>query len=269
MAKNFNMRATFCRIVVQAVQISVILMSICSLAEVAAAAEIEALYIRANEYYQNGDYAGAIPEYQRILALGYESWEVYYNLGNAYYKDGDVARAILNYERAKKLDPKNDDVNFNLELANLSVVDRIPQLPQFALFGWITSLSALMSLKWLGIFTCLAYVLFVAVIGSRILFRSTAGTGVMKALAIGLCGSLIVLSGLLLLRIYENESVSEAIVVAERVDVTSAPAESGTELFMLHQGVKVQLMDRSGQWLKIRLADGKVGWLGADNIERI
>jgi hypothetical protein len=231
--------------------------------------EVESLYIRANEHYQKNDFASAIADYQKIVQLGFESWEVYYNLGNAFYKNGDFARAILNYERARKLDPKNEDINFNLALANLSVVDRIPQLPKFILYTWITELASLLNLRWLGIITSLSYILFMGIVILRIMLRSAAWMRLLKIFTIAAGIFWVIFSGLFLLRVYENESIVEAVVIAEKVEVMSAPAGAGTELFSLHEGVKVQIQDQSGTWMKIRLADGKVGWLSGDRIERI
>lgn len=231
--------------------------------------EIETLFVRANEHYQNSDYVAAISEYNKIRDLGYESWEVYYNLGNAYYKNGEIARAILNYERAKRLNSENEDINFNLELANLSVVDRIPQLPKFLLFVWISELASLVSFQWLGMVTISLYLLFMALMMLRILLRTSSLTRLLHRSMITAGVVLVVVSGLFLVRIYENESITEAIVMTNKVDVMSAPGEAGTELFTLHEGVKVQIQEHSGNWLKIRLADGKVGWLREDHVEQI
>lgn len=247
----------------------VYLLLLCCTLGSATADEIETLYMRANEHYQKSDYNSAITEYQKILNLGYESWEVYYNLGNCYYKNSDIAHAILNYERARKLEPKNEDINFNLELANLSVVDRIPQLPQFLLYAWISALASLISLQGLGIFAAGFYVLFSVTLILRMLLRSGRFARMANATTVLVAAGLVVFSGLFLIRVYENESIIEAIVVANKVDVASAPAGAGTELFTLHEGVKLQIQDRSGSWLKIRLADGKLGWLLDDAIERI
>lgn len=247
----------------------VYLLLLCCTSGTATADESETLYIRANEHYQKSDYNAAIAEYQKILNLGYESWEVYYNLGNSYYKNDDIAHAIINYERARKLDPKNEDINFNLELANLSVVDRIPQLPKFLLYAWISRLASLISLQGLGIFAASFYVLFAAVVILRMLLRSGQSARLANVITIVVAAGLVVFSGLFLIRVYENESIVEAIVVTDKVDVASAPAGAGTDLFTLHEGVKLQIQDRSGSWLKIRLADGKIGWLPDDTIERI
>jgi tetratricopeptide (TPR) repeat protein len=233
------------------------------------ASEVESLFMKANEYYQSGNYSAAIAEYQKIRDLGYESWELYFNLGNAYYKDRQIARAILNYERAKKLDPKNEDINFNLELANLSVVDLIPRLPQFILFEWISNLAAILDLTLLGIISVTLYVLFIGFLSLMLFVKTSAFVRVCQGLVI-ITGVLwIIFSGLFSIRVYENESTIDAIVLSDKVDVKSAPIEAGTAVFSLHQGVKVQIKEQSGDWVKIRLADGKIGWMKQTNLEQI
>ena len=233
------------------------------------AGEMETLFIKANEYYQSGSYSAAIAEYQKIRDLGYESWELYYNLGNAYYKDRQIARAILNYERARKLAPKNEDINFNLELANLSVVDRIPRLPQFIFFEWISNLATLLSLKLLGIISITLYVLFVGLLILKLLVKSSAFVRFSKGVVIITGVLLVIFSGLFSIRVFENESTVEAIVLSEKVDIKSAPVDVGTDVFSLHQGVKVQIKEHSGEWVKIRLADGKIGWMKHTHLEQI
>ncbi|MFQ5771911.1 MAG: tetratricopeptide repeat protein [bacterium] len=233
------------------------------------ASEIEALFIKANEYYQNGDYKAAIAEYSKIHDLGYESWEVYYNLGNAYYKDRQIARAILNFERAKKLNPKNEDIQFNLELANLTVADRIPQLPALFIFTWLSNIAQLFSMQMLGAITLAVYLSMTVIIFIRIFFKSNRFKRASFVAIIFATILLLFFSGIFFYRVYENETKIEAIVLVDKVDVKSAPDEAGTELFALHAGVKVQIKDRSNNWIKIRLNDGKVGWLKDDIIEKI
>ena len=46
--------------------------------------------------------------------------------------------------------------------------------------------------------------------------------------------------------------------------------QSGTSLFILHEGRKVSIKDDSmKEWKEIRLEDGKVGWVPASAIEAI
>ena len=61
-----------------------------------------------------------------------------------------------------------------------------------------------------------------------------------------------------------------AIVIAASVTVRSTPNESGTELFILHEGTKVQIKDNTmKEWKEIRLEDGNEGWIQTSAIEVI
>ncbi len=60
-----------------------------------------------------------------------------------------------------------------------------------------------------------------------------------------------------------------AILTIANSFVKSAPDNGGNDLFMLHEGIKFQVLDRVGEWNKIRLADGKVGWIEKGSFEKI
>ena len=63
---------------------------------------------------------------------------------------------------------------------------------------------------------------------------------------------------------------SGAIIMAPAVTVKSTPAEQGTDLFILHEGTRVDITDGTmRQWKRIRLADGKEGWIETSQIEII
>lgn len=239
------------------------------LPKVAVSDEAEAFFVKGVEFYQNGNYPAAIEEFKKIIDSGYESWEVYFNLGNAYFKNKQTAQAILDFERAKRLNPKDEDIEYNLELANLAIVDRIQELPRFFISRWISTISLLFSLNLLGWITIGLYFVLIGLIIGRI-FAKSGGlkkinfvSVVVVALAFG------GFAGLLTTRIIENETKLEAIVTEDRIVVKSAPGDTGTEVFTLHEGVKVEIQDRSNTWLRIRLADGKRGWLQESSVEVI
>ncbi len=236
---------------------------------VSSGSEADAFFIKGNEHYQDGDYEAAIAEYQKIRELGFESWEVYYNLGNAYYKQGNIAHAILNFERALKANRKNEDLNFNLELANLSVVDRIPALPKFFLFRWIESAARVMNPSTLAIVALICYLVIMTLVTARLFFNRGGLRGASSVVIVLGSIVLVAFSGLLAVVVYDNETKEEAVVMRDRVDVVSAPGDSGTEVFALHAGVKVQVQDTSGEWVKIRLSDGKLGWLRSETLQHI
>ena len=61
-----------------------------------------------------------------------------------------------------------------------------------------------------------------------------------------------------------------AIVMDAAVNVKSTPAQNGTDLFILHEGTRVDIIDdQMKQWKQVRVADGKEGWVEAKQIEKI
>ncbi len=239
------------------------------LASQAFAQEESVQFERANELYRKGDYREAAQAYEQIITNGYESAALYYNLGNAYFKLQNYPGAILEYERARRLAPHDDDILYNLRLVNLRVVDKIEPIPQLFLLEWWRALlnlsssggwamAAIVSI-WIAAFCGAVIILIRSVIARRIAF-------LLAALSIALC----VFSGVAAYqRLREETGSSSAIVFALSVPVKSAPDDQSTDLFVLHEGVKVEFLDSVGEWQKIRLADGKVGWLLSSSVRVI
>jgi hypothetical protein len=57
------------------------------------------------------------------------------------------------------------------------------------------------------------------------------------------------------------ERTDEAIVFAPSVTIKSSPDDSGNNLFILHEGIKVHIEVRIGEWCEVRIADGSKGWM--------
>jgi tetratricopeptide (TPR) repeat protein len=224
---------------------------------------------KANQAYTQGFYANAIEFYKSIISSGYESVDLYYNLGNACYKQNDFTSAILYYEKARKLDPGNEDVNFNLKLANSKITDKIEPIPELFYKRWINKLIESFSVdKWskFGIvFLCLALLACLFYVISTTLVIRKAGFWV------GICFLLISLFSFLFAWQSYNEVMNkkEAIVFAPTVTIKSSPDEKSVDLFVLHEGSKVELIDNIGAWYEIRIANGSVGWLSLTAFEKI
>ncbi|HUL43159.1 MAG TPA: tetratricopeptide repeat protein [Bacteroidota bacterium] len=235
----------------------------------AAGQEASLQFEQANGLYRSGSFEKAAELYEQILKNGYESPALYYNLGNAYFKLQNIPAAILAYERARRLAPHDEDILYNLRLANLRVVDKIEPLPQLFLFEWWGSFVSLLTSERWGILAIAG--LWIAVIAAT-LYRVARGA-LFRRMAFLVCGVMMLFSILAFVggvqRHHAEQSASGAIVFAQSVSVKSAPDAQSTDLFVLHEGVKVDVMDNVGEWRKIRLADGKEGWVVISSIQLI
>ncbi|WP_300701357.1 tetratricopeptide repeat protein [Bacteroides sp.] len=219
--------------------------------------------------YIRNDFASAIQIYENLLKKG-EAAEVYYNLGNSYYKAGDIAKAILNYERALLLQPGNADVRANLEIARSKTIDKVVPVPEIFFVSWIKSLINSMSID---AWAKLGVVFFILLLGALYLFFFSKQIVWKKT---GFIGGLVLLAFVILTNVFASQQKNElidrndAIVLSPSVTVRSTPSDSGTSLFILHEGHKVEIKDNSmREWKEIRLEDGKVGWVPASAIEMI
>ena len=219
--------------------------------------------------YMRNDYASAIQIYEALLKKG-EAAEVYYNLGNSYYKADDIAKAILNYERALLLQPGNADVRANLEIARSKTIDKVIPVPEIFFVAWTKSLINSLSVN---AWAKLGIVFFIFLLVSFSLFFFSKQIIWKKS---GFIAGIIFLFFVVLCNVFASQQKREltnrndAIILSPSVTVRSTPSESGTSLFVLHEGHKVEIKDNSMRdWKDIRWEDGKVGWVPTSTIEVI
>jgi tetratricopeptide (TPR) repeat protein len=224
---------------------------------------------KANEHYTKEEFTKAIDGYNQILMAGIESPELYYNLGNAYYKTNQFTLAILNFERAKLLAPDDEDIEFNLLVANQKVVDSIQELPGIFVVRWWNSLINSQTTDSWAVLSIIGFILFLTLVGLYFF----AKTGEVKRISFWAGCFLIVFTIFSWSFAARQKSRlvnhSFAIVMQPTVTVKSSPSEKGTNLFVIHEGLKVRITDKLGDWVEIRLADGNKGWLLTESIERI
>lgn len=229
----------------------------------------EYLFQQGITFYQNGEYAAAIEQFDKVVQNGYESPELYYNLGNAYFKMGEIGKSILNYERAKRLSPRDPDILFNLNVAQLQIVDKIPSLEMDFYFKVWSNIKNLFSIEQLGIITLIIYIVLLFNIIIRMLVKNRTIKNVSKYSYVPVLVVLLVFLVLFGVVIRESITVRHGIILENKISVMSSPAQDSTEMFALHEGVKVRVMDSSGQYLRIRLSDGKDGWILAEFLDYI
>lgn len=224
---------------------------------------------KGNQEYTDQKFNEAVATYEELLSTGVESSELYFNLGNAYYKAGKITPAILNYERAKRLAPNDPDIQFNLDLANQHVVDAIEELPQVFFVRWKNNLIQSKSADGWAMLSMISFFGFLLLL-ALFIFSSNAS---LKRLGFWL-GMLVLIASVFTF-VFANKQKNKqeqhnfAIITQPSATVKSSPSEGGTNIFLIHEGLKVQIIDKLGNWLEIKLADGNQGWLPAESMERI
>ena len=224
---------------------------------------------KANIAYQRQDYTSAITSYEKLVKGGHISPEIYYNLGNSYFKTSNVPKAIVNYERARKLVPEDEDVSFNLKIASLKVVDKIEPVPEVFYKRWINTLSASLPSNTWSIFLIVMIWLLFAAAGSFFISRSSTWKKVgfiSMITCAALAGFFYIMASRSYADAYED---SQGIITASSVYVKSSPDEKGNDLFILHEGTKVEILDQLNDWKKIRIANGTIGWMKGKELETI
>ncbi|MCR4920128.1 MAG: SH3 domain-containing protein [Bacteroidaceae bacterium] len=233
------------------------------------AAEPAELKSQADSLYSKEAYSEAAALYAEV-ADQVQSADVCYNLGCCYYRMDDMAHAVLWFERAALLAPGDKDIRFNLELARSKTIDRITPRHEMFFVSLFRSLTQMFSLgQWsaicisLFVLTLLAFAVFLY--SSKYILRQTGFYAAVLLLLLVVLGNVCAHQQ----RRFAQER-SSAIIVASSVTVRSTPSQSGNELFVLHEGTRVEIRDNSmKEWCEVQIADGKVGWLERRDMEVI
>jgi tetratricopeptide (TPR) repeat protein len=226
------------------------------------------LFNEGNGHYKSGEYDSAKSSYAEILNNGVQSFELFYNLGNTYFKNGNIPAAILYYERAAKLKPADKDLKHNLTVVNGFITDKIEPIEDVLFARWWRSTAiGLGQDSWAWLFILLLTLGCVGIAG-YFLARGREW----KQLGFFTAITSIVLCALALSLGFEAKQIDETaygIVFSPSVNVKSAPEMSSTVQFVMHEGLKVQIIEEEDNWLRIRLTDGNTGWVSDQSIETI
>ena len=224
---------------------------------------------QANDLYAKKQYDKALPIYVALTKTGYASSTLLYNTGCAYFKTNDFVRAILFFERAQLLDPNNDDIKFNLDVARTRQVDKLDSIPDFFLTNWMKYVAGIATSNVWSIF---GIVLFMGAL-LLLYFFFFARSVVFKRTYFSLALSLVLFSAVSLwFSSIQKDRITirtSAIVLNPSVTAKSSPDDAGTDLFLIHEGLKVTVVEKVGGWIKIKLSNGSVGWLKQSDIEVI
>lgn len=224
----------------------------------------------ADSAYIQGDYLTAIDIYQSVIENQGVNATLYMNLGNCWLKRDEIAKAILYYERAYLLDPSDPDIRFNLDLARTKTVDKVNAVNQLFIVVWFKKLLAVLDVNGWAVMTVILFALTIILTGV-LLFSKKSG---LRKISFSFSAFFLLLSILSFIfattqmgNIRERDT---AIIMSPSVTVKSTPTSAGTDLFIIHEGHKVKILDSSmKEWVEIRLEDGNTGWIPVDVMEII
>jgi tetratricopeptide (TPR) repeat protein len=219
--------------------------------------------------YNAENFSQAAELYLKVIDNGYESSGLYYNLGNTYFKMGDMPSALLYFEKARKLNPADEDIIFNIQIANSRIVDKIDPVPDlFWVRWWNGLLYSFTADQWgwitLVTFTLIFVLLLFFLLSTAIwLKKVTFWSGIVMI-------ALFIASFFLANEKYKTfRNDHEAIIFTPTLTVKSSPSDSGIDLFVIHEGTKVKLTDQVGEWFRIEIANGSVGWVQKESFKKI
>ncbi|MHA7942587.1 tetratricopeptide repeat protein [Formosa sp. 3Alg 14/1] len=230
-------------------------------------AQDNALFEQGNTLYNEGKYAEAIDKYQAILDSGYHSSELFFNIGNAHYKLNHVGPSIYYFEKALQLAPNDKDIKNNIAYARNMTIDAIDVVPEVGIAKLFNSITNVLSFDGWAITTVVLFILFV------ILFISYSFSEYTNSKRAAFSSGIVVLClGFLTLFFAFHEfnlmkKDNPAIIFVQESQVNNEPNLSSQEAFKLHEGTKVQVLDTVNNWKKIKLSDGKTGWISSADIK--
>jgi tetratricopeptide (TPR) repeat protein len=228
----------------------------------------EALFQEANRLYREADFQGAIEAYNKIIKMGFDSGYLHFNLGNAYFKSGKLGYAILHFEKARKLLSYDQDLNHNLTLASQRVADKI-EIPRLLVWRYFDLMIKYFNLNKLALFSALFFLLFSGIFTAYYFVPRGLVKKISFYLSVLLFLTFLLFLLIFVIRVWQEQNRIEGVILAEKVEVLSAPDEGAQGLFSLHEGVKVKVKQKLLPWAEISLPDGKKGWVKIETFAEI
>jgi len=229
----------------------------------------ETLLNIANNAYNEGLYDSALTVYHQIEKQNLESVELYYNMGNSYFKKNNIPSAILYYEKAKKLSPNNEDIDYNLRIANSMIVDKIERVPELFYKQWWNYFYNFFDANTWTIISIISWFILVFFIGLFIISRSRKNRKLAFYFGVLFLLTSVATFGFSSQKYYYGKEHREAIVFTPTITVKSSPTFNAVDLFVVHEGTKINILDQVQNWIKIRIPDGSIGWLPAESVKKI
>ena len=205
----------------------------------------------------------------RLLMRDMNSGELFYNMGNAYYKNNDLPSAILYYEKAAKLLPNETDIKYNLSIANSMIVDKIEKVPELFYERWWRFFYNAMDANSWAVVSIIFISMLIIIIGMFIISKTRRSRKLTFFFGIVILIFTVASVAMASDKYHDSVVQKEAIVFTPSITVKSSPTINAVDLFVIHDGTKVEIIDRIDDWVEIKIQNGSIGWLPASAIREI
>jgi len=168
----------------------------------------------------------------------------------------------------RKLDPNDPDIAYNLRFVNAQIQDKVPVPEENVLTRALAFAHASFSINeglWIG----LALFTFLGLAAILCLY---AGSGLRMGLGLlmGVAGlALLALIPSLAVKIKDQETLRYAIVLKPAVEMFSGPGENFQVLTQVHEGTKFEIVETRGEWVSVKLANGKGGFVRLADLGKV
>lgn len=228
-------------------------------------ASIDSTFALGNKLYQEGKYVEAIQNYNSLLDENYSSYELLHNLGVAYLQEGEIGKSVLFLERALRMTPANKAIKNSLEAARSQVNTEIIEIPDFVLKRiWDSFAGVINPGIWIIVQILLLVILMYFLYKWRL--SDSKFQGFVGSIVSGTLLFLFILAGFT--SSFQTNDKSSAVVL-EAVDMKTGADSRSDILQNLSPGVKVKIIDRVDDWLRVELLNKEIGWINEKSIEVI
>ncbi len=231
------------------------------------AAEAELAFEEGLKAYLAGNYQEAIESFLRAEESGKTSGELLYNTANTYFRLNNLGKAVLYYERARKLTPTDELLIHSSRIARRKTMNRFGRIPRPIWSKYWAAAMARLGPGWMFFVGLGFYFTTVTFLGFRI-WTNSRNDWLRRGFALSLLVAIPLITAAFKASI-DQAGTKTAVVLERRIDLRDNPSDIGPVEATVFEGLVVHIVDRSEDWVEIRLPDGATGWVENIMIEEV
>ena len=219
------------------------------------ASDFSAQFDQANKLYEQGKFEEAADAYRALTESGVRTPSVWFNLGNAAYKSGQLGRAIAAYRMAEQLTPRDSALRANLQFVRGKVYsDERTRVPLWKNVIRLATLN-----EWTVMTAACVWAFFSVLACAQWTGRPYFKTAALFLVVTALCGTALA-------AVWQEQKRADAVVIAKEATVRHGPLNVSEAKFQLRDGAELTVLGSKDDWLEVRDAEKRIGWIRRDEL---